>query len=197
MYGASGSGVAALSLYVWDPANKRVADEKGGTTAPVLRYCPQVGGPFHVQGKVARGVGEYRVAVYEHPAQEEPGAVGMVSPSSGDPLTAMVKQLSSQVAPGYTSIGDVYRGAGGKGTHTDWTVPLDAGRCYTFIGLSGAGVEQLSLYAWDPSGKRVADRRSTSSQSIMGVCASSPGPYHLQAKIEKGTGEYRMGVYGK
>ena len=196
-YGAAGSGVTALSLYLWDPSDKRVADEKSGTPAPVLRYCPQVGGPFHVQGKVAKGAGEYRVAVYEHPGQEEPGTVGTASPVGGDPLAAMVKQLSTQVAPGYVPVGELFRGAGSKNSHTDWTVALGQGRCYTFIGLGGAGVEQLSLYAWDPSGKRVADRRSNNSQSVMGICATMPGPYHLQGKIEKGAGEYRMGVYGQ
>lgn len=195
-HGAAASSMQALSLYLWDPNNKRVADERGTSINPVIRYCAAMSGPFHVQGKVVKGAGDFRMAVYALPPQQEPQAAAP-SPAAGDPLSAAVIAQAPTLAPGYAQQGDVWKGAGSKNGHSDWTVPLESGHCYTFIGFGGAGVDNLSLYAWDPTGKRVADRRSNNSQSVMGVCPSMSGPFHLQAKIEKGQGEYRMGVYKK
>jgi hypothetical protein len=161
-----------------------------------MRYCAQVSGPFHFQAKIVFGTGDFRYAAYAHPPQPPQAQLAPSAPA-GDPISAQVEQQATQVAPGYKKQGEIFRGAGAKMTHTDWTVPLEGGKCYTFIGIGGVGVERLSLYAWDPSGKRVADRRSDNSQSVMGLCASMPGPYHLQGKIEQGNGDYRMGVYVK
>jgi hypothetical protein len=196
-FGTSSPTVRQLSLYLWDPAGKKVTKEDPfNVPSPVMRYCAQTSGPFHLQAKLIFGQGEFRLAAYAHPPQPMQAVAGPAAGSS-DPIAAQVESQATQVAPGYQKQGDMFRGAGGKMTHTDWTVPLEGGRCYTFIGVGGVGVERLSLYAWDPSGKRVADRRSDNSQSVMGFCPTQPGPYHLQEKIEAGSGDYRMGVYVK
>jgi hypothetical protein len=41
----------------------------------------------------------------------------------------------------------------------------------------------------------VADRRNPGPLTLMPFCAPYPGNYHLQAKIDGGAGEYRVGVY--
>jgi hypothetical protein len=200
LFGSASPTVRALSIYLWDPSGKRAAEHKPNANTPALHYCPHVGGPFHVQAKVAGGVGEFRLAVYAHPPQTQPKELARrpaAGPRGGDPVTALLEAQAKQVAPGYKRVGEVFRGAGGRNSRSDWTVPLEGGKCYTFVGVGGVGVEQLSLYAWDPTGKRVADRRSENSQSVMGLCPTMPGPYHLQAKIEKGSGDYRMATYVK
>lgn len=196
-FGGASPLVRQVSLYLWDPSGKKVAKEDPfNVPSPVLRYCAQVTGPFRFQAKLVFGTGDLRYAAYAHPPQAPQAMLAPPGPA-GDPISAMVEQQATQFAPGYTKQGEIFRGAGAKNTRSDWTVPLEGGKCYTFIGLGGVGVQKLSLYAWDPSGRRVADRRSDSSQSVMGFCASTPGPYHVQGKIEGGSGDYRMGVYVK
>jgi hypothetical protein len=128
-YGAAAPSMRALSLYIWDPSDKRVADQKGVSTSPMIQYCPMKSGPFHVQGKVVTGSGDYRMAVYALPPQPEIVAMGSAPVAGGDPLTAAVIAQAPSLAPG--------------------------------------------------------------------LCPTMPGPFHLQAKIEKGQGEYRMGVFKK
>jgi hypothetical protein len=128
----------------------------------------------------------------------QPKAQAPAAGSGGDDaLNAHIDGEARGLAPGARRVGEFYTGFGDKGKHTDWYVPLEAGRCYTFIAAGGAGVQFLSQYLWDPSGKRVSDNRSKTAESVMGFCAGMPGPYHLQAKVEKGAGEYHVGVYAK
>ena len=58
-------------------------------------------------------------------------------------------------------------------------------------------VDRLTNVSLERDGKRLSSVRADNSQSVMGFCASMPGPYHLQGKIEAGSGDYRMGVYIK
>jgi hypothetical protein len=120
------------------------------------------------------------------------------TPSPGvNPLNQHIDDQAHSLAPGAQRVGDFFAGFGDKGKKTDWYVPLEGGQCYTFIAAGGAGVQFLSQYLWDPSGKRVADNRSKSAESVMAYCAGIPGPYHLQAKPEKGSGEFHVGIYAK
>jgi len=104
---------------------------------------------------------------------------------------------AATLAPGARRVGNFFSAMAPKGQKNDWFVPLEAGRCYTFIAAGGAGVQFLSQFLWDPSGRRVSDNKSKSAESVMGFCTATPGPYHLQAKVEKGGGELRVGVYAK
>lgn len=60
-------GVERLSLFLWDPNNKRVADSKSETAEVELGHCPKGGGMFHVQAKIAKGSGRYGMSVYSKP----------------------------------------------------------------------------------------------------------------------------------
>jgi hypothetical protein len=62
-----------------------------------------------------------------------------------DALEAEVQRVATASSPGAKRVGGFYRGAGDKSSHTDWFVPLEAGTCYFFVGVGGAGIEFLSL----------------------------------------------------
>jgi hypothetical protein len=127
-------------------------------------------------------------------------AAGAPAPSSApgvDPLSALVDDQARGLAPGARRIGPIYSGAGNKGGRSDWQVPLEAGRCYTFIAAAGAGVQSVAQFLWDPAGHRVTDKKTKEPLSVMAFCPTVPGPYHLQAKIDRGSGEYRVGVYAQ
>jgi hypothetical protein len=112
-----------------------------------------------------------------------------------DALEAEVQRVATASSPGARRIGDFMRGAGDKNSHMDWYVPLEAGTCYFIVGVGGPGIEFLSLYLWDPSNKRMTENRAKSPQVTIAACTTFPGPHHVQAKVGKGLGEYRVGVY--
>lgn len=57
--------VKKLSLYVWDPSNKRITDNKAETNVVTVGHCAKDTGMFKFQAKVRSGGGPYKVAVYE------------------------------------------------------------------------------------------------------------------------------------
>jgi hypothetical protein len=140
------------------------------------------------------------------PAPPPPVAPPPVAPASAPPPVApapavdllgqSVDQQAAISAPGQRRAGDFLRGFADRNNgHGDFFVPLDAGRCYTFVGLGGAGVEELALFLWAPNNKRVADVKARGPMATMAYCVALPGPHHLQAKVHRGMGELRVGVY--
>jgi serine/threonine-protein kinase len=63
--GAGGAGIEAVYLYLWGPHGRRVADRRDHNRTPVMTFCAQLPGMYHVQIKSARGHGEYRLGVYQ------------------------------------------------------------------------------------------------------------------------------------
>jgi hypothetical protein len=113
-----------------------------------------------------------------------------------DPVSAAVERQAAAAAPGARRVGNLLEGQTFQSNgHSDWYVSLDAGRCYTFVGVGGPGVSALYLYLWGPNGKRLTDRRAPSPGAVMPFCTSMPGMYHVQAKVARGGGQYRVGVY--
>jgi hypothetical protein len=111
-------------------------------------------------------------------------------------ITAIVDQQAAVNAQGHVRVGDYLRGfADRRNGHADFFVTLDPGRCYTFVGAGGPGVEELSLYLWAPNNMRVADNKPRGPVALMAYCTMLPGPHHLQAKVGRGAGELRVGVY--
>jgi hypothetical protein len=208
--GIGGPGVVDLDLFLFDPNNLRVALDRHTNNWPRIAYCASFPGQYRVEAKVKRGAGEAAVRAYYAstagaPAQPMPPSAPIVvipppppdapEPTS-DTLSLAVDAQAQVSAPGYSRQSEIYRGvAGSEGGRSDWYVQLEAGRCYNFIGAGGAGVRKLFLYLWEPSGRRVTDRRNPGPLTIMPYCAPFAGPYHLQAKVDEGAGEYRVGVY--
>jgi eukaryotic-like serine/threonine-protein kinase len=123
------------------------------------------------------------------PAARAPG-------NRGDELSARVDRQAASSVPGGKRVGEVYRGsAPEEGGRSDWYVQLPAGHCYTFVSEGGDGVRGLYLYLWGPDGKRVTDARVGTPHVQMPYCTKVAGPYHFQAKISDGGGEYRVGIY--
>jgi hypothetical protein len=212
--GVGGQGVGDFDLVLYNPNGKRVASDIGFDPTPSIQHCAQWPGAYRLDATVKRGGGEVAVQVLASGgavAVAPPPATGDGMPppdpslqpkaaapaAAGDALNAHIDGQAQSFAPGAARVGDFFAGFGDKGQRSDWYVPLEAGKCYTFIAAGGAGVQFLSQFLWDPSGKRVADNKPKNAQSVMGFCSVLPGPYHLQAKVEKGGGEYHVGVYGK
>jgi hypothetical protein len=214
--GIGGQGVSDVDLTLYNPNGKRVASDMGFDQTPTIRHCAQWPGAYRLEATVKRGSGEIVAQVYTPAEMAAPAATAAApasdgmpppdpsfspkpQPSSGnaDALNEYIESHAKSLAPGALRVGEFFSGFGDKGQRSDWYVPLETGKCYVFIGLGGAGVQFISQYLWDPSGRRVSDNKSKSAESVMSFCAGIGGPYHLQAKIEKGTGEYHVGVYAR
>ncbi len=95
-------------------------------------------------------------------------------------------------------MGEFLRGvAAGRHGLTDWTVNLEAGKCYTVVAAGGPGVETLYLFLWSPDGRRVGEARPRAAVALMSHCALVTGPHRLEAKTARGAGELRAAVYAK
>jgi hypothetical protein len=57
--------VNKLSLYIWDPSNKRITETKAESNVVMIGHCAKDTGMFKFQAKVRSGGGSYKVAVYE------------------------------------------------------------------------------------------------------------------------------------
>ncbi len=57
--------VKKLSLYIWDPSNKRITENKADSNIATVGHCAKDTGMFKFQAKVHSGSGAYKVGVFE------------------------------------------------------------------------------------------------------------------------------------
>jgi hypothetical protein len=197
--GVGGPGVVDLDLFLFDPANRRVAADLRYDNTPHIYYCASWPGAYRVEAKVKRGAGPAAVQAFTAAGPQAvppPVAAPPQVVDDEDELGERVDAQAAIVVPGARRVGEIFRGvAMRENDHSDWYVTLEGGRCYTFVGGGGPGITGLYLYLWGPNGRRVADRRSDTTDTQLAYCTPIPGPYHLQAKAGRGAGEYRVGVY--
>jgi len=213
--GVGGAGVKHLDLWLIDPTNQKVEADRHDGAAPQVHYCAEWPGTYRVQAQIAHGAGEIAVQAFVVPIAPPPVAappafapqpiaapppVVVRAPRDplppGDALAATVDHEASVIAPASRRVGEFLRGvAAGRHGLTDWIVNLESGRCYTFVGVGGPGVEALHLFLWAPTGRRVGEARPRSQVALMTHCALVTGPHRLEGKTARGEGELRAGVY--
>lgn len=197
------SGVAdpatAEELYIaiHDPNRKRVA-RKAEDDPPnvILEYCPEMGGTFQLEAKVKEGRGHYQVGVFAkgNHAPPPPPPSPEPPPAAGVDLDKRVSDLAASSAAGAELVGNLYEGSADK---TDWYVALEKGKCYWFVGAGDDDVRELYLYLWNPDNKRLGDSKSETNRVTLGHCPDASGMHHFQAKVNAGSGRYKVGVYAK
>jgi hypothetical protein len=62
--GAGDDSVEKLSLFLWDPSDKRVKASNSETNRVTVGHCPPTGGMYHMRAQVQGGGGEYKVGVF-------------------------------------------------------------------------------------------------------------------------------------
>lgn len=72
---------------------------------------------------------------------------------------------------------------------------LEPGRCYTFVGLSSAGIQDLRFALFDPTGAEVVRDDSVAPHALVHACPQVAGPYHFVATAARGTGVYDYRVH--
>ncbi len=194
-----------LYLTLWDPKDDRVERKKQEPARVTMEYCAELPGIYRIQGKVTEGHGHYAVAVYARGAAAPPpeplseptpapAPKGKPAPTAPEDLEAVISERAKSEAQGAARIGDFFTGTADK---TDWYTALDSSKCYWFIGAGDKGVSELHLYLWDPSDKRITANKSETNQVNVGHCPTVSGMFHFQAKVQAGSGTYKVGVYAK
>jgi len=191
---ASDDTVARVSLYLFTPTNRRADSQRGAPPQGIFRHCASEDGMYRLETKVAAGAGHFVVVGY---AKAGPVVVKPVVALPAAPLgiDEMIARQAASAAPGAARVGDLFVGTGDQ---SDWYTQMNAGACYWFIGAGDpASVSSLYMYLWSPTMQRITENRSDTPMSMVGYCATVPGMYKFEAKLNKGKGAYKVGVYAK
>lgn len=191
-------------VLLWDTKGDRQIETKQPAPGMVAEYCATENGTHELEVKIAGGHGHFLTQVFAKDgagmAAAEPGDsdASSVAPvakpePADDPVASRISALA-MAAAGAERVGDMRQGAADV---TDWYVALEPSKCYWFFAVGDEGVEQLSLFLWDPDNQRVADSKSETAEVELGHCPKAGGMFHVQAKIAKGSGRYGMSVYAK
>jgi hypothetical protein len=128
------------------------------------------------------------------PPTAAPAAPAAPPPPPPDPMGDAADRVAARTAPGAQRLGKHLRGFESQGRGLDFQVLLEGGHCYLFTAVGSIGVRSLSLYLWDPAGKRITEVKDQPEPALQ-HCASMSGSYHLQTKFTKGGGTAVTGVY--
>jgi len=199
--GAAGGTVKKLALYLWGPDGKRLTDAKSGGPFTTMAHCPILSGMHKFQAKI-EGSGYYTVGLYAKDAPKQAVVAPPPVPQKMAPdLGPICDKAAASAAPGARRLADFFDGAGGSIGHMDrqdYTIQMDAGKCYTVVSCGMPDeVKAISLYLWGPNGKRVTESKADSATAMVGHCPPLTGMFKVQSKITKGSGSYKVGVYVK
>jgi hypothetical protein len=197
----SAGKVNKVATFLWAPGanlfTPRLTSERSESGAVTLAWCTKVPGMYKFQTKI-EGKGNYVTAVY---VKEGPPAAAVPD------LGQYCDKDAAIAAKGAKRTGEFFEGSGnsiGRDDRQDYTIQMDNGKCYWMIACGEAGrdgedgkIKALYLYLWGPDNKRITEAKSTSSNPMIGHCATLTGMYKLQAKINSGSGKYKLGVYVK
>ncbi|MEZ4441716.1 MAG: hypothetical protein R3B72_21630 [Polyangiaceae bacterium] len=191
--GVGDDQIAALTLYLWDPDGSRAETVRGKSGKTVLSHCPEATGMHDIEVKPTRGNGHFALGIFSIAAPTpDPEPVAPPEPEGPD-LRSLVEKEAGSSAPGAERVGDFFTDRSDK---RDWFAALEVGYCYWWIGAGEPGaIDELTLYLWDPDGRRVTQSKSQSHMVTIGHCPQKGGMHKFQAAIGSGDGKYLVGLY--
>ncbi len=146
------------------------------------------------------------------PGGPAPATTGAPPPAGGAPtdavVVALLSPLAAKYAPGMQPEGAPITANLAEGGHTQTTVTMTAGKCYTIVGASApvGGVQNLNLKLLAPPFYTVSAGESSSKKSDATIgaapsptCPMVPIPvaYKLDVWSSKGAGPVAVQVYSK
>lgn len=117
----------------------------------------------------------------------------------GTPLDRVLAQKAKKYAPGLVAEGEPFQGELKQGQRGDHLLVLRGGHCYRVLGVSGAEVEDLDLFLYDPNGVQVQQDAAQDRFPVLGmqadICPVHSGAFRLQVHAYQGGGPYAVRAY--
>jgi len=184
---AGDPGVGGLGLYLWGSGYFRVASAGGKGPQAVLMHCPRSTGMYRLQAKVRRGGGAFAVGVYAKAAPPKP-------PPPPEDLGALVEAEAAATAPGASRVGELLTG---EAERHQWQARVEAGSCYWWVAHGEESVKEVSLFLYDSKRRRLDHNKTPARKVTLAYCPRRTSLVRLELKVHKGTGRYKVGLYGK
>ena len=113
-------------------------------------------------------------------------------------LGAICDRTASATADGAVRSAEFLDCGGHRSDRCDYRVEFQQGQCYWVVGCGlPGGIKGLSLYLWDPDGRRITETKDKNPNPIIAHCPTTNGIYKIQAKISGGNGIVKVGIYSK
>lgn len=113
-----------------------------------------------------------------------------------DYVGTRMQQIYAQYGGGRSPVSPIQRGNLATGATQDFSVTLQAGHCYTIIGVGVPTVTDLDMFIFDPAGTQVAQDQATDNFPIVQACPTTQGAFRVQVKMYAGSGEFGVQVFG-
>jgi hypothetical protein len=194
--GAAQKHVDDFYIYLWDPKNKRVGENKAKANKAQFGHCATDSGMFHVQAKLDDATKPAKVGVF---AQKQKGQSAPAPKSEPDKaakvdLEKVIKDEAGAAAPQAKLVGNHYTATSKK---NEFFVQLEKGQCYWIIGASQPGADDFALYLWDPDNKRIGEAKDLKQKGQLGHCPKEGGMFKIQVKLDDAKDEVKIGIFGK
>lgn len=196
-----------LDLYLFDPNRRRVTSDRERNNFPHLTHCASLPGAYRVEVKMYRGDGPFAVGVFDQTGGGAPAPAPIPRPvapapapapaPAGDPLVQRLAELAPTFAPGQAAVSPVLRGALETHGRQDFPINLQAGHCYTVIGVGAPSATDLDLYLFDPNNDRKTSDRERNNMPHITHCAGLPGPYRVRVQMYRGSGPFVIQIFGQ
>jgi hypothetical protein len=186
-------GMSRLGLFVFEGKSKiAAASQKSKDARAVATLCVKTPGMHRVRIKVGDGAGHVGVGIYGEKALEAPPPAE-AKKQTWEEIEAQVSEEAGSAAQGAKQVGKFMRAE----DRQQWSVQMQAGKCYWAVAVGGDGVKELALYLWDPNNKRVADNKMDNKKVSVGHCPTESAMYRFETKLVSGSGKYAVGIYEK
>ncbi len=177
-------------------------------TEVVLESCPPQRG-LHSLDLVPRGGdGSYAFRIVAAPPAPAPirgdggalpdggvAAAPTPPPEPPDPNAADLEKFTGAAAPGAPLIVKHRGVVADGGAPYDFRVELPGDKCFVFAAAGSVGIQELSIYVWDPDDNRLTQTREVR-WPVAHFCSGRPGKYHFLVKATKGGGGFSAAVVG-
>lgn len=188
--GVGGPEVANLDLYLYDSAGSEVVADEALDATPVVQVCPKQSDTFRLDVAMRRGDGPYRIVRGESPVLgAEARGLDTVARTRLRTVSDRIRlaELSPLGSPQTRRLSE--RGV------LRFQNMLDAGACYLFVAVGGAGVVDIDMVVLDPASDIVVRDYEPDAMPVARFCAASSGAHSTDVRMIEGTGEFTLLQY--
>lgn len=211
-------GVRDVDLFLFDPAQKRVAGDRRTDRRALFNYCVPSTASYRIQVASKSGDGEVAFQLFQDVnASAPPPGNGNPPPPPGTPPPRPEDQDQDHAVPpppppprpatpqttGDELTDQLVQSANGMRLRkkavsgvlpADVNFELERGQCYSLIVGRGRVGKKMTLTLLSPAGRKVTNVKSPAQFATAVICPTESGPHKLEIRAEKGS-EFRAGVF--